>query len=126
MLRGRIVSMNGVPVEKITPPSDIAWVLNGDRGVTFADEVPAGSKIVAGHMVAEGLCRQATRLDRGRNRQGLPTALGDPMVVNVLGRNVEATIGAVRRVEWESLGINFVMVFSPNTFKGAPVTISRR
>ena len=44
------------------------------------------------------------------------------MVVNVLGRNIEATIGTVRKVEWENLGINFVMVFSPNTFNGAPVT----
>jgi putative ABC transport system permease protein len=26
-------------------------------------------------------------------------------------------------VEWESLGINFVMLFSPNTFRGAPHTI---
>jgi putative ABC transport system permease protein len=26
----------------------------------------------------------------------------------------------LRKVEWETLGINFVMVFSPNTFAGAP------
>src|SRR5690606_31492352 len=29
-------------------------------------------------------------------------------------------IASFRQVEWESLGINFVMVFSPNTFAGAP------
>ena len=34
--------------------------------------------------------------------------------------NVTARIANFRKVEWESLSINFVMVFSPNTFRGAP------
>ncbi len=42
------------------------------------------------------------------------------MTVNVLGRNITATIANMRLVDWESLGINFVMVFSPNAFAGAP------
>ncbi len=42
------------------------------------------------------------------------------MTVNVLGRNITARIANFRTVEWESLSINFVMVFSPNTFAGAP------
>ena len=46
--------------------------------------------------------------------------LGDTITVNVLGRNITARIANFRQVQWESLGINFVMVFSPNTFAGAP------
>jgi putative ABC transport system permease protein len=38
----------------------------------------------------------------------------------VLGRNITARIANFRQIEWESMGINFVMVFSPNTFAGAP------
>jgi putative ABC transport system permease protein len=38
----------------------------------------------------------------------------------VLGRNITARIANLRKVNWETLGINFVMVFSPNTFAGAP------
>src|SRR5690606_34239337 len=33
---------------------------------------------------------------------------------------ITARIANFREVQWESLGINFVMVFSPNTFAGAP------
>ena len=40
----------------------------------------------------------------------------------MLGRNITATISNLRTVDWQSLGINFVMVFSPNTFRGAPHT----
>ena len=46
--------------------------------------------------------------------------IGDKVTVNVLGRNVTATIANLREVKWESLAINFVMVFSPNTLAGAP------
>ncbi len=46
--------------------------------------------------------------------------IGDTVTVNVLGRNVTARITNFRQLQWESLAINFVMVFSPNTFAGAP------
>jgi putative ABC transport system permease protein len=122
MLRGRIVSMKGVAVERITPPSDLAWVLNGDRGITFSDEIPSGSSIVAGGWWPKGYAGKPLVSIEARIAEGFGLAVGDPIVVNVLGRNIEAKIGAVRRLEWETLGINFVMVFSPNTFRGAPVT----
>ena len=44
--------------------------------------------------------------------------IGDKVTVNVLGRNVTARIANLREVKWESLAINFVMVFSPNTLAG--------
>ena len=48
--------------------------------------------------------------------------LGDDITVNGLGRDVTARIGSLRTVDWQSLGINFVLVYSPNTFAGAPHT----
>jgi putative ABC transport system permease protein len=48
--------------------------------------------------------------------------VGDPVTVNVLGRNMNATVANLRTLDWQSLGINFVMVFSPNSFRGAPHT----
>jgi len=42
--------------------------------------------------------------------------------VNVLGRIVTARIANLRTLDWQSLGINFVMVFSPATFRNAPHT----
>ncbi|MDE1936071.1 ABC transporter permease, partial [Bradyrhizobium sp.] len=44
------------------------------------------------------------------------------IVVNVLGRDISARIGNMRSIDWQGLGINFVLVFSPNTFRGAPHT----
>src|SRR5207302_3079899 len=53
---------------------------------------------------------------------GLGLKIGDPVTVNVLGRNITLTVANLRTVDWQSLGINFVMVFSPATVRGAPHT----
>jgi putative ABC transport system permease protein len=50
----------------------------------------------------------------------LKLKLGDEVVVNVLGRDIPARISNMRNVDWQGLGINFVLVYSPNAFKGAP------
>ena len=46
--------------------------------------------------------------------------IGDSVTVNVLGREVTAQVANFRKVNWRTMGINFVMVFSPNTLKSAP------
>lgn len=123
LLRGRIVRLKNVPADQVKPDPDAAWVLRSDRGITFSSEVPEGSTVVAGSwwpMDYEG--PPLVSFDQ-RLAHGLGLDLGDKIAVNVLGRTIEATIANLRRIEWESLGINFVLVFSPNTFRGAPHTL---
>ncbi|GLS17693.1 ABC transporter permease [Labrys miyagiensis] len=122
MLRGRIVSVNGAPVEQVKPPPDVAWVLSGDRGVTFADKIPEGSRVVDGQWWNPDYTGPPLVSLEQDIARGLGLKVGDPLVVNVLGRNITAMVGALRKLEWQSFGINFVLVYSPNTFKGAPVT----
>ncbi|WP_345821206.1 FtsX-like permease family protein [Methylobacterium fujisawaense] len=120
MMRGRIVALNGVPASKIRPPEDAAWVLDGDRGITYADTVPEGSSLTEGAWwSAEQGAKPLVSFEADLARQ-LGLKLGDTVTVNVLGRDLTATIFNLRRVEWRNLGINFVMVFSPGTFRGAP------
>src|SRR6185295_3645233 len=54
--------------------------------------------------------------------EGLNLKIGDPITVNVLGRNITAKVANLRSVDWQSLGINFVLVYSPGAFTGAPHT----
>ena len=120
MLRGRIVALKGVPAEKIEAPPDMRWVLAGDRGLTYTDTVPGASTLVAGEWWPKGYSGPPLVSFDAELAEGLGLKLGDPITVNILGRNVEATIASLRKIDWESLAINFVMVFSPNTLEGAP------
>jgi len=122
MLRGRIVSANGIPAENLKPKEDAAWVLQSDRGITYGSEIPTGSRLVEGKWWDTDYDGPPLVSFEKKIADGLGLKLGDPIVVNVLGRNITATIANLRAVDWQSLGINFVMVFSSNAFRGAPAT----
>src|ERR1700761_8932567 len=122
MLRGRIVAARGVKAEDLNASSDSEWVLQSDRGLTYTGEIPKGSKIVEGEWWGANYSGPPLISIEKKIADGLKIKLGDPIVVNVLGRDIHATIGNMRTVDWQSLGINFVLVFSPNAFKGAPHT----
>jgi putative ABC transport system permease protein len=123
LLRGRITRVKNVDAEEVKPDPEAAWVLRGDRGVTFSGRVPDGSTVSAGKWWPDDYDGPPLVSFDQRLATGLGLAIGDKITVNVLGRTIEATISNLRTVEWESLGINFVLVFSPNTFRGAPHTV---
>ncbi len=120
MMRGRMVRLNDVPAEQIRASSEAAWVLEGDRGITFSESLPNGSSLVAGEWWASDYSGPPLVSIENASATGLGLKLGDMITVNVLGRNITAKIANFRRVNWRGLGINFVFVFSPNTFAGAP------
>jgi putative ABC transport system permease protein len=120
MLRGRIVAANGIKADELKPAAGSAWVLRGDRGITYAIAVPAGSRIVAGQWWSPAYSGEPLVSLESRTAHDLDLKIGDTITVNVLGRNVTARIANLRAVDWENLGINFVLVFSPGTFDAAP------
>ncbi|MDB5648451.1 FtsX-like permease family protein [Methylobacterium sp.] len=120
MMRGRITALDGVPAGEIKPPEDAAWVLDGDRGITYAEDVPEGSSLVAGTWWNAEEGRTPLVSFDAELAGKLDLKVGSTVTVNVLGRTLTARIANLRKVEWRSLGINFVMVFSPGTFRGAP------
>ncbi|HLH10497.1 MAG TPA: FtsX-like permease family protein [Methylovirgula sp.] len=120
MLRGRFVALNGRPAEKVKPKGDVAWALEGDRGITFSETIPAGSTLVAGKWWPSRYSGPPLVSMEQEVAEGLGLKLGDIVTVNVLGRNVAARIANLRKVDLRNLGINFLLVYSPNAFAGAP------
>jgi putative ABC transport system permease protein len=120
MLRGRVVRLNGKPVERVPHSHDVAWAVRGDRGLTYAEELPAGSRLVAGDWWPRDYDGPPLISFVDEIAEGLGLKIGDSVTVNVLGRDITATIANLRSVDWRSLQINFAMVFSPNALKAAP------
>jgi putative ABC transport system permease protein len=122
MLRGRIVSARGVPAQNLKPSDEAAWVLHSDRGITYSGTVPDGSRVVEGQWWPPDYDGPPLVSFEKKIADGLGLKLGDTVTVNVLGRDITVKIANMRLVDWQSLGINFVMVFSPHAFDGAPLT----
>lgn len=120
MLRGRILELNGTDVAKMDVPPGGRWVLRGDRGLTYAVNIPENSSVTEGEWWPRDYTGEPLVSFSEREAKELGLKIGDTVTVNVLGRNITARISNFRAVQWESLSMNFVMVFSPNTFAGAP------
>ncbi|MET3793782.1 ABC transporter permease [Aquamicrobium terrae] len=120
MLRGRVIALNGTDVRDLDIPPEGAWVLRGDRGLTYEAEQPRNASLSGGSWWPKDYAGEPLVSFSAQEGEELGLAVGDTVTVNVLGRNVTARIANFRQVQWETLGINFVMVFSPNTFAGAP------
>ena len=120
MLRGRIVKLGDRAAETVKAPPEAQWVLNGDRGLSYSATVPEGSSVVAGQWWPADYAGEPLVSMEAEIAKGLGLKIGDAVTVNVLGRNVTARIANLREVKWESLALNFVLVFSPNTLVGAP------
>ena len=121
-LRGRIVKIGGKPVSEVAVPSDARWAIDGDRGVTYSATPPEGSRIVAGEWwPADYRGPQLISFDEALAK-AFGLNLGDTITVNVLGRDIEAKIASLRRIEWTTLSINFVFVYSPGILDKAPHT----
>ena len=120
MLRGRVVKINEVPVADITPPEGSAWILRGDRALTWAATAPKGTDIVAGEWWPENY-RGAPVISVSKNAaDDFGLKVGDTVSINVLGREITATIANLRAVDWQSFQINFVFVLNPGVLNAAP------
>ncbi len=120
MLRGRIIAARGVKAEDLKASHDSEWVLQSDRGLTYTGEVPKGSKVVEGQWWGKDYDGPPLVSMEKKIADGIGLKVGDEIVINVLGRNIPARIANLRTIDWQALGINFVLVYSPNAFKGAP------
>lgn len=120
MLRGRILAFNGTDVTRMQVPPEGRWVLRGDRGITYSAGLPENASVTEGSWWPADYTGEPLVSFSADEAGELGLKIGDTVTVNVLGRNITARIANFRKVEWESLSINFVMIFSPNTFAGAP------
>lgn len=120
MLRGRITNLKGVSIEKIKASPDTAWALRGDRGLTYASDLPRGSTLTDGIWWPANYSGPPLVSFVDEVAKGLDLKVGDDITVNVLGRDVTAKIASLRKVNWRSLDINFLMIFTPDTLSQAP------
>jgi len=120
MLMGRIVKVDGVPVEQATVAPEAAWALRGDRTLTYAAELSDGTRIEAGDWWPPDYAGPPLISFDAALAKGLGVGVGDTLTLNVLGRDIEARIASLRRIEWRSVPLDFAIVFAPGPLEAAP------
>ena len=117
MLRGIITRINGTPAQEVSPGH---WVLEGDRGITYADALPENTRIVAGNWWPENYVGPPLISMAAEEADEIGIELGDKLTINILGRDIEATIASFREVDFSTAGIGFVITLNASAVAGAP------
>lgn len=119
-LRGSVTEFAGQRVDELAEPPEGAWVLRGDRGLTYSPTLPDGSTLAGGQWWAADYRGPPLVSVEDRVAASLGLKIGDTLTVNVLGVEVQATVASFRAVEWDNFGLNYALVFSPGSFDAAP------
>ena len=123
-LRGSIVAYG--PASAMTRVADLkqipdnAWPLRGDRGLTYSDALPEGNVLTQGTWWAPNHTGEPLVSVDDDLREVLGLKLGDQIAVSILGVERSAKIASFRQINWENMGFNYVLVFSPNAIADAP------
>ncbi len=119
-LRGSIIAYGGQRVDQLAELPEGAWVLRGDRGLTYSAQLPKGSSITGGKWWPANYNGPPLVSMEEKAAESLGVGVGDDITISLLGIERAARIASLRTVEWDNFGLNYVMVFSPGSLDDAP------
>ncbi len=119
MLRGILTRINDQPASEVAGDH---WVVRGDRGISYAAALPERTKISAGEWWGPGYTGAPQVSFSKAEAEEMGLSLGDEITVNILGREITATLTSFREVDFSTAGMGFVMVMNPAALSGAPHT----
>ena len=94
------------------------WALTREQRLTFLDRLPADNTLVAGRLWEEPEVAEVSVEEEYARNLGLK--IGSKIVFDVQGVPVPLTVTSLRKVRWESFGINFFWVVEPGVLDRAP------
>jgi putative ABC transport system permease protein len=123
VVMARLQSVNGVPVTDLVPPrgedsGDRRWVLTREQRLTSMATLPEDNVVIAGALWSDP-SRPEVSIERDF-AEDLGVGVGDTVVFNIQGIEVELLVSSIRSVEWERFSINFFLVVEPGVLDAAP------
>ena len=119
MMRGVITRINGQSAREVAADH---WVIRGDRGITYSATVPKGSSVTKGRWWVQDYNGPPLVSVAQKQADEIGLNLGDTLSVNILGREITATIANFRNVDFSDASIDFVLTLNPSAIAGAPHT----
>jgi putative ABC transport system permease protein len=120
MMRGRLVSVNGVNITADTYAEENARrLVNREFNLSTMSAIPPQNTIVAGRWYDDS--KPEASVEEGLAKT-LKLKLGDRLQFDVGGQTVSAPITSLRKLEWGSMRVNFFVVINPHAMAGMPET----
>jgi putative ABC transport system permease protein len=115
---GRIVAVKGRPVDLSKIKDSERWAYDNDLQMsTFATEPDdAGVKEGRWWRADDPTPQVAMEIDAAK---GAGLKVGDSITLNVLGRDIDARVAVLRKVEWGGFSPAFTVIVNPQALQGA-------
>ena len=117
MLRGIITKINNKQASEVAGDH---WVIRGDRGVTYFEELPKRFNLTKGQLWPKDYSGATQISFAAEQAEELGIGIGDSVTVNIMGREITGEITSLRNVDFSSAGIGFVIAMNPSALKKAP------
>ena len=122
VVMARLAEIDGRPVAALAEQAgegrERRWAFTREQRLTYLDQLPADNEIVAGRLWSDPQHAEVSVEEEFAADLGL--ALGSKIVFDVQGVPVEVTVTSLRKVRWETFGINFFLVVEPGVLDRAP------
>jgi len=123
LVRARMTTINGESVkEREYPNRDGQWLANREANLSWSAELSASNDIVDGAWWDADYSGPPLVSIEEEAAANTGVSIGDRLNFFVAGREVEAEIASVRKVNWDSFQPNFFMVLSPGALDDMPTT----
>ena len=116
---GRIVRLNGEPVDLEKIADGERWAYDNDLQMSVFDAAPKDAGVQEGAWWPAGYGgppKLAMEIDAAK---GAGLKVGDTVTVNILGREIDAELAALRKVEWGGFSPAFTVILNPAALEGA-------
>ncbi|MGI4935441.1 MAG: ABC transporter permease, partial [Janthinobacterium lividum] len=119
MIRGRLVRINATPIVGDTYADDRAKrLVEREFNLSALAALPSQNQITAGRWFGSSATAEAS-VEEGLAKT-LNLKLGDKLVFDIAGQQVEAAITSLRKLEWGSMQVNFFVIINPQAMLDMP------
>ncbi|WP_142848326.1 ABC transporter permease [Telmatospirillum sp. J64-1] len=112
-LHARVTHLGDVPVHARPVPGDIAWVIRGDRGLSWAAHPPPETRLVAGAWWDADYAGPPLASVDAQAARRLGLSVGDELTLDLSGSPLRVQIANLRAMDWTGLGLDFPILLSP-------------
>ena len=113
VISASFVSLNSVPIDTIIQPNNnSAWVIEGDRRISWYDNPQTANPITKGEWWAKNDSEELFISIDSKIASDFRIKINDQITLNILGREIVGTVKNFRKVDYRDLSINFAIIIN--------------
>jgi putative ABC transport system permease protein len=118
MIRGRLIAINGRPVEETHSPRGEDNFATREQNLTWAAELGPDNRIIAGRWWSAADAGRPLVSLASEFQEALGVKVGDQLTFDIAGETRVVTVASIRKVKWDTFQPNFFIVFAPGVLEG--------